>query len=362
LVPIPALTEKEELRLRVLKFLPHYLRKRFRKKFVILESDDWGLERAIEEESIEWARRKYGEENFTRWTLDGLETKKDLELLYQVLRSYKDDTGGFPVITANFITHNIDYSSKETLSFISLSKGFNSSENVHESYRKGIEEGLMYPQLHGYSHYNISELNEYFKSEVSREAFNNKFLTCRSTIRGNLAFLQGELSERNDESSLIKNAADEFEKSFGFRSKTMIPPTFILDKTLIDDLKISGVCLVQSSNRVTESNKHRYNFPFFRKNKGLVWSVRNARLDPCKGYDFYHEQCIDSINKAFANELPAIIDFHRVNFSGRFNPAYRDRTLAELDSLIKKILLKWPDVNFIHSQKLFELFWQQKTS
>lgn len=346
----------------MLKFLPHYLRKRFRKKFVVIESDDWGLERAIEEESIDWAKRKYGEENFTRWTLDALETKEDLKLLYQVLSSYKDDAGAFPVITANFITHNIDYSNKESLSFLPLSKGFNFSENVHESYRRGIADGLMHPQLHGYSHYNISELNEYFKTEESREAFDNKFLTSRSTIRGNLAFLQGELSESNAESSLIRIAADEFEKTFGFRSKTIIPPTFILDKKLIDDIKASGVGLVQSSNRVTESNKQRYNFPFFRKYKGLVWSIRNARLDPCKGYDFYHEQCIESIDKAFANESPAIIDFHRVNFSGRFNPAYRDRTLAELDSLIRKILLRWPDVTFIHSQKLFELIWQQKTS
>lgn len=346
---------------RVFKYLPHYLRKRFRKKFVIIESDDWGLERGIDEESIEWAKQKFGEKNFTRWTLDALETKDDLDLLFELLRSHKDERGGHPVITANFITHNVDYSSKETLSFIPISQGFNSRITLHETYKKGIDEGLIFPQLHGYSHYNITELRDYFSTDEAKEAFSKKFISCRSTIRGNLAFLQGELSKKNDQSSLIRDAADEFERTFGFRSRTIIPPTYILDKRVIDNLKQSGIELVQSSNRVQESDKRRYNVPFFRNRSGMIWSIRNARLDPYEGYDFYHQQCIDSVENAFRNESPAIIDFHRVNFSGRFNPAYRDRTLAELDSLIKKILLKWPDVTFIHSQKLLELIWQQKT-
>jgi len=346
---------------KLLKYLPHYLRKRFEKKILIIESDDWGLERGVNYESIEWAKRKFGEESFTRWTLDALETREDLAMLFNVLRSHKDESGNHQVITANFITHNIDYSSKESLKFIPISKGFNSLENIHESYCEGVKDGLIFPQLHGYSHYNLSALREYSLTEEASEALKNKYLTCRSTIRGNLAFLQGELSDENSDNSMIKEAADEFERCFGFRSMTIIPPTFVLDKSVLKYFKDSGVKLVQSSNRIQQSDKRRYNVPFFRKRAGLIWSIRNARLDPIEGYNFYHQQCIDSMEKAFANKLPAIIDFHRVNFSGKFNPTYRERTLGELDSLVGKVLKKWPDVKFIHSQKLYELIWRQET-
>ncbi len=358
---IPDLTATQEAQPKLLKYLPHYLRKRFEKKIVVIESDDWGLERGVDDESIEWAKRKFGEENFTRWTLDALETEDDLKLLYEILRSHEDGSGNHPVITANFVTHNIDYSSGDSFEFIPISKGFNSTENPNESYRVGIKEGLIFPQLHGYSHYNLSALREYSLTDEAAEAFDNKYLTCRSTIRGNLAFLQGELGEDNSDISKIKEAADEFERCFGFRSVTIIPPTFILDTSALKYLKESGVKLVQSSNRVQQSNKRRYSVPFFRKRGGLIWSIRNARLDPVEGYNFYHQQCIDSIEKAFLNKLPAVIDFHRVNFSGRFNPSYRERTLTELDSLFAKVLKKWPDVMFIHSQKLYELIWRQET-
>jgi hypothetical protein len=74
---------------------------------------------------------------------------------------------------------------------------------------------------------------------------------------------------------------------------------------------------------------------------------------------FFHDQCIDSINYSFENKMPAIIDFHRVNFAGRYARDYRDRTIKELDSLFGEIHKRWPDAKFIHSQNLNDIIWQQ---
>ena len=109
------------------------------------------------------------------------------------------------------------------------------------------------------------------------------------------------------------------------------------------------------------SDIKRYSIPYFQKRNDIYWSIRNARLDPHQEYNFYHEQCIDSIGKAFENKVPAIIDFHRVNFAGTYAPEYRSRTIRELDLLLEKIYSKWPDVKFIHSQKLNDILWQQET-
>lgn len=346
--------------LNFINYLPHYLRKKFNEKYIIIESDDWGLERQLTQEGINWMKKKFGNDKLTRWSTDSLETSEDISALFDLLDGYKNKFECPPVITANFITHNIDYKEDEELSFIPISKGFNKeSEDVRDMYKKGIEEKFIFPQLHGYCHYNVAELKQYFKTEEGREANYEKFLTARSTIRGNLSFLQGELSENNITSGKLKEAADEFKNFFGFYSKTIIPPTFIFDVSLINTLKKNSITLVQSSNRLQTTAKKNYRIPYFQKRKGLYWSVRNARLDPHPEYKFYHEECLDTIGRVFENKSPAVIDFHRVNFAGKFARDYRNKTIQELKLLLDGIYKKWPDVKFIHTQKLNDILWQQ---
>ena len=345
-----------------LKYLPHYLRKKFNDKYIIIESDDWGMERALNQDSVKWMEKKYGKERLSRWSYDSLETPEDLNELYNVLKKYRFKFEFPPVITANFITHNVDYTSREKLSFIPLSKGFNNeNKELEEKYSEGIKGELIYPQLHGYSHFNLKALEEYFYTNEGRESFENKFLAARSTVKGNLSFLHGELSIKNPENRKLIEASEEFRKYFGFYSKSIIPPTFIFDNELAGILKESRISLVQSSNRLETSEDKRLNIPYFRKSKGLYWSIRNARLDPDENYKFYHDQCISSIENAFNNKIPAIIDFHRVNFAGTYAPEYRTSTIKELDLLLDKIYKKWPGAKFIHTQKLNDILWQQET-
>ena len=53
--------------------------------------------------------------------------------------------------------------------------------------------------------------------------------------------------------------------------------------------------------------------------------------------------------------MPAIIDFHRVNFAGKYNREYRDRSLDELQILLLKVKNKWPEVKFITTADLIKL-------
>ncbi len=347
--------------LNAIKYLPFLLRRKFKEKYIIIESDDWGLERALNKEALDWAGRKFGTDNFSRWTTDSLETPEDMDCLFEILEKYKSKFEYPPVITANFITHNIDYKDKNNLCFKSLSSGFNNEESSGNKklYDEGIKKKYIFPQLHGYSHYNISSVSDYFETSEGKEAFNNNFFFAKSTIRKNLSFLQGEMSSSNLKSGNIKEAAAEFERYFGFKSKSFIPPTFIFDTDLTEILKQCGIQMLQSSNRLVSSDKNKYSFPYFRKSKGIYRSVRNARLDPHPEYKFFFEQCADSVGKAFETGNPAVIDFHRVNFAGKYAPEYRERTLTELDSLFDIIYKKWPDAKFINSQNLTEILWQQ---
>lgn len=341
------------------RYLPHYLRKKIKGRYIIIESDDWGMERALTSDTIEWMAKKYGKENFTRWTTDALETNEDLDMLFELLDTYKNKFGSCPVITANFITQNIDYDTTDKLTFKPVSEGFNKeSEDIRGKYKYGIDNGFLFPQLHGFSHYNLTSLEDYFNSDEGKEAFLKKYLPAKSTIKSNLSFLQGELCNENSESGRISEASEVFFRMFGFYSASLIPPKYVLDRNLIKVVVKSKVTMIQSSNRLTDSEKKRYLIPYFREKYGIIWSIRNARLDPYPGYDFNHEQCLESIKTAFENNSPAIIDFHRVNISGKYAPEYRQRTMTELKKLFDGIYRSWTEVKFIHSQKLNEMLWQ----
>ena len=53
--------------------------------------------------------------------------------------------------------------------------------------------------------------------------------------------------------------------------------------------------------------------------------------------------------------MPAIIDFHRVNISGKYNPRYRDITLKELSKMFDLISKNWPDAKFISTSELISI-------
>jgi len=335
-----------------------FLRKKIDKKYIIIESDDWGLERALFHESISWMERKYGRENFTRWSTDSLETKEDLQWLFDVLVDFKSKFAKPPVITANFITHNIDYHSNSALEFRPIHLGFSEhSEDVRDIYKQAIKEGILFPQLHGFSHYNATLLLEYFKSEAGREAFGNSFLLAKSTIKGSTNFLHGEYSNKNGhQQDHLFRAQQSFENLFGFKSQSIIPPTYVLDRDSLGFLANNSIRIIQAANRLTTSRKSKYWIPFYWSWKGLVWAIRNARLDPHPAYKFYHDSCLRQISNAFRQKMPAIIDFHRVNFAGKYNPAYREKTLGELQKLFNAIHSLWPDVEFVTTPEILSMF------
>lgn len=60
------------------------------------------------------------------------------------------------------------------------------------------------------------------------------------------------------------------------------------------------------------------------------------------------------IDAAFRWDKPANISTHRVNFSGGIDPLNRNFGLSELKKLLKAIVRKWPDVEFISSGDALE--------
>jgi hypothetical protein len=63
---------------------------------------------------------------------------------------------------------------------------------------------------------------------------------------------------------------------------------------------------------------------------------------------------MESIDIAFKWGKPAIVGAHRINFAGRLGLEQRDKNLEMLDQLLTRIIKRWPNVQFIHSQNLLK--------
>jgi len=330
---------------RIKHSLAFRLRARIKSQIIILESDDWGMERAASEAGIDWAARQYGREKFSRWTTDARETADDLRELFGLFKEVRPWFAKPPVVTANFITHTPVLDENDQLRFVPLSQR---APELLIHYREAMREGYLCPQYHGFCHFNSSELEDYTQSRECREAHRNGFMLARSTMKGSRNFLHGELSSANRKAhEHLSQGLSEFGRLFGGASVSLIPPTYILDHALLPALVSSGIRYIQGGNQLRTNRGARHARLILRQKDGIYWGVRNARIDPHPDYGHDHEVCLKAIEQAFTDQLPAVIDFHRVNFSGAFTPDYRDRTLTQLRCLFHGIRQKWPDASFM---------------
>ena len=96
-----------------------------------------------------------------------------------VLNKYSSSFAKPPVITANFITYNINYNITSELSFIPLSDTLNNNQSLWELYKDGINNKILCPQLHGYCHYDEAKLLQFYILGFRNSGFVNTFLFFR---------------------------------------------------------------------------------------------------------------------------------------------------------------------------------------
>lgn len=321
-------------------------------KIVVIESDDWGLERCISEQGFSNLCKKYAEERRTRWFYDSIEITYDLDRLFGLLDQYSNSFVKKPIITGNFITHNIDYSKPESLHF----KGITANKELpKESYDDAIRNKLLAPQLHGYSHYNNSGLMEYFYDPNGKEDFNNNFFLAITTTSGNTQKFHGEYANANlNFTTEFEIAQLEFERYFNMRSESIIPCTFILDKEIQEVILARGVKTIQGTNRLTDSNGKKRGLIAPRLSKGIFFNTRYSRLDVHPDYEKIAnvDVLIHSMESTFKQNQPCIIDFHRVNFVSKYSQNWADNCLSQLNYFFNYCRLRHPDIIFMSTQEL----------
>ncbi|MDA8566780.1 hypothetical protein N9K89_04540 [Schleiferiaceae bacterium] len=341
------------------------------KKVVVIESDDWGSIRSLNEGVVKKAMNKGFRLDNKFACYDGLERTTDLEHLFETLSSVKDREDNPAVITALTLTGNPDFDK------INLSHGVYEFQELEKTYnyynepklldfwkKEGINKNLLFPQFHGREHLHPDHWLHVLKegNGPERFAFENKSIFGLSYASRDNEFLAA-LEYRSEKEKLIieERTIDGlalFEKIFGFRSVSFCPPQSIFGPHMHNLLVNNGVRYCQSGQHFepTPPALMKKNYFWGQSSKECVdlkfWR-RNCTFEPYNNLDKDHiNSCLKDISIAFRFGKPAVINSHRINYTSRINPRIRDFSLVSLKRLLERILVIWPDVLFINSAQL----------
>jgi hypothetical protein len=359
-----------------------------KRRIVVFESDDWG---SIRMPSITAYKAMmdsgFNLESSPYCKYDSLETDDDFSALFEVLGKYRDARGNHPVFTLNTVVGNPDfvkikesnYEQYHYQKFIDTYKDYTKCQNSWVCFKQGMLQRLIRPQLHGREHVNVFHWLKMLRNEnpVFTKAFQLGFwgmsrdvlpefkysvqATFDCTGADHLQFLE----------DAIVDGQKIFREIFGFNSSTFIPNNFIFPTDLFNTLISNDIQVVQGMkyqllplNRENKRNRiRRYQGSINRY--GLLDLVRNCSYEPSayqQSLSTAVNQCVAGIKNAFFLNKPAIISTHRINYSGSLCEINRINSLKGLDLILKELIAKFPEVEFMSSDILGKLILDEKLS
>jgi len=352
------------------------------RKIVVISVDDYGNVRLDSKKAREKMNDKGLKVKSRFDAYDSLETKEDLEVLYETLSSVKDKNGRFAMFTPFAMPCNIDFErmAKEGYkgyqyerlpdTFNKLSaRDPNTYQGTWDLWKEGMNNSLMVPQFHGREHLNIKVLEEKLAKNDSEvlTALENRSYTSISnsgydTISYTAAFDFWNVDENKFLSTIIDSGIDEFKKVFGTSPLNFMPPTskihpMHLPKVFERGIKYIDTNLIHKQHLGNGKYATSVNFTGKKIKESQVYLVRNVVFEPTSKGDstVSVKIALDQIKAAFRWNRPAIISSHRVNFCGHIDENNRKQGISALKELLKGITELWPDVEFMSANELGDI-------
>ena len=355
--------------------------KRIQNKIIAIESDDWGTIRMSSKEAYNNLLHKgYPVHDCPYNTNDALESNDDLAALFEVLRSVKGSDGKPAILTANNIVANPNFELIKKSGFreyhyepfTNTLKKYPNHDNVMELYKSGIEEGLIQPQFHGREHLNVKRWMQALQNSEQAEldafeqkVFSPKIAKSKGYVNEYMDALDFDnRSELEFQKQSLIEGLDLFESIWGFRSKSFIAPCYIWHSDLEQTLYENKVHYIQGlvnqfepKNEKGNTYKKKYHYQGQQNKLGQRYFLRNAFFEPSINPNFdWTTDCLNRINIAFKHKKPATISAHRLNFIGHLNPKNREDNLKLFKELLLKITKQWPEVRFVSTDELGEIY------
>lgn len=357
---------------------------RTNRHLVVIESDDWGSIRmpskAVYDEFLRHGI-KVDKDSYCRY--DSLATVSDLERLFEALHSVKDKNGQPAVITANTLSANPDFEKIAASGFneyyyepfTETLKNSPSHANAFCIWQQGMQEGVFHPQSHGREHLNVKKwlkaLREQHPSTLLAFQLGTWGLTWEADTSIDHyymgAFDSAFDEDLNEYEKIITEGLQMFNSLFGYPSRSFIATTYTWSPHIEPALVRNGVKYIQSTvaQKIPIADEkivvRRRCFQGSKSKAGLVRLMRNCYFEPSinPGFDWVGD-CMNRIENAFKWKKAANICAHRLNFIGSIDSTNTDRNIPLFKELLKKIVNRWPDVEFVTSDKLGDIITEQK--
>lgn len=309
---------------------------------------------------------------------DSLETREDLEALFEVLGSVRDGHGRPAIFTAYALSTNPDFEKIRTAGDQYYAESVDSTfarlateqaaayDGAWWLWKEGIAKGLIWPQFHGREHLNLDLFEYKLKSGARdlRENLENDSMaalndeTAMPGVSFSHAFGLHRHSELNRHREIIRDGLNRFEKIWGFRSTTFTPPALKLHPSLGDYVTQYGIRAVHKPIFCRRplgdgASRKEINRSGSMRGRNHLTIVRNVVFEPCKPMGFEPvSRAIAQVDAAFNWNKPAIISSHRANYCGHLDEENRQNGLSALKELLGELTRRWPDLEFVTTNQL----------
>ncbi|HMQ06351.1 MAG TPA: hypothetical protein PKC30_03570 [Saprospiraceae bacterium] len=358
-----------------LKHLPGWSTNR---KFLILESDDWGSIR-MPSNQVRLELEKNGllknDSNFLKY--DTLADKEDLDALFGTLSSVSDLHGNNAVFSPFVCVSNPDFRKIIEADYqeyfwepftTTLNRYY--GDNVFPMWKAGMKENLFIPQFHGREHVNAPMLLKYLQNDSNHvfKAFHLGVVhlpipDISPLILKSLApaYFINHVSEMDIYHRSLEQGISLFQSIFHQKPVSFAAPNGIFHPDLEQTLAVNGIKGLVVNQKRLEPNlrgglkSRSFLLSFGRKNHlGQVYYKRNVKFEPVQK-DYSLNQTLFEIKAAFQMGKPAVVTSHRLNYIGVLSRNHREKNLEELRKLLQKVIIQHPDIEFISTTQLVNL-------
>lgn len=348
------------------------------RQVVVFESDDWGSIRMSSRKAWDCLRNMgyhVDERPYERY--DILESDEDVSALAEVLLNHRDCNGNHPVMTLNYLATNPDFDAIRNKGvseyhYESIEETYlkypQKHHHVLELVRKGMKEGLFMPQCHGREHFNVLSWMRALQAGNQAVVDSFKYNMCGVAPKDNpqqgnhymVAFESRSSEEQEYVCNVVKEGLVKFEKIWGFPSLSFVAPCYTWNEPIESVLHNHNVQLIQTSRiqHLSDKKKDVYRYSGERNRWQQLYSIRNCFFEPATSLSPSNEvnDCFRSIQNAFTNNKVAVVSSHRINYVGGINEQNRNQTLSKLDELLSMVIDSFPNVEFLSSDKIIQLF------
>ena len=360
---------------KVLSNIPGWCTKR---KLIVFESDDWGTIRTCDLKALERlveAGVDFNSYDAGRYSNnDALESSDDLSALFEVLSSYKDQYGQSAVFTTLSLVANPDFDRIKSNGFtdyiyepfIETLRRYQECSGSFALWEEGIRNGIFIPQFHGREHLNVFAWMNALRGghQETHKVFNEGMWGYINSFygQGRINYMEAFNFYRQEEldylREVIRDGLNLFHLLFGYRASYFVAPNGPFPNALEKDLAANGISYIGQSKvqhePVGNGKTNKVLHYLGQQNaQGQIYLTRNCIFEPSRREKTdWVGSCLKEIEIAFKFHKPATISTHRVNYIGRLNSSNRKSGLKQLRNLLINIVKKWPDAEFISSDKL----------